>query len=60
MLHKECLWIMEALKSKILDLERYDQQKRGSVKESQELYLVTNDTNSEFGPIWPFLEDDYS
>jgi four helix bundle protein len=60
MLHKECLWIMEALKSKILDLERYDQQKRGSVRESRELYLVTNDTNSGFGPIWPFVEDDYS
>ena len=59
-LHDECLWITESLKSKILDLERYDQPKRGSVKEVAEAYIVSNDTDIPYGPTWPFVEDDYS
>jgi four helix bundle protein len=58
-LHNECVWIMESLKSKILDLERYEQPKRSSVKEAVETYLVSNDADVPTGPIWPFVEDDY-
>jgi four helix bundle protein len=58
-LHNECLWVMDSLKSKILDLERYEQPKRGSVKEAAEMYLVTIAADDVAGPIWPFVEDDY-
>jgi 23S rRNA-intervening sequence protein len=58
-MHDECLWIMESLKSKILDLERYEQPKRGSVKEAAEIYLVANDADGLYGPIWPFVDNDY-
>ena len=58
-LHNECLWLMESLKSKILDLDRYEQPKRGSVKEAPEVYLVTDDADSSHDPVWPFADDDY-
>jgi four helix bundle protein len=58
-LHNECLWIMQSLKSKILDLDRYDPPKRGSVKESRKIYLDAGDSTGPPGPIWPFVEDDY-
>ena len=59
-LHREYLWIMESLKSKILDLERYERQKRGSVKESRETYLSPDDSEDSADPTWPFAESDYS
>ncbi|MBK9709915.1 MAG: four helix bundle protein [Kouleothrix sp.] len=59
-MHEECLWIMESLKSKILDLERYEQQKRGSLKESRDDYIATGNTGTSSKPVWPFLESDYS
>jgi four helix bundle protein len=58
LLHNECSWIMESLKSKILDLDRYDSPRRGAVKEAAEEYLVA-DGDTSHGPIWPFVEDDY-
>jgi four helix bundle protein len=58
-LHQECLWIMESLKSKILDLDRYDQQKRRSVQEARATYLVDDPVASVSEPVWPFVEDDY-
>jgi four helix bundle protein len=59
-LHNECHWIMGSLTSKILDLDRYDQPKRGSVKEASEAYVVTTEADRLADPPWPFVEDDYN
>jgi four helix bundle protein len=58
-LHNEYLWIMGSLTSKILDLERHEQKKQGSVKEAGEVYLIATDNDHMSKPIWPFIEDDY-
>jgi four helix bundle protein len=58
-LHNEYLWIMGSLTNKILDLERHEQRKQGSVKEAGEMYLIPTDSDHASNPIWPFVEDDY-
>jgi len=58
-LHSECLWIMESLKSKILDLEQYEQNKRRSIREKSEGYEVDVQHSTRPEPVWPFVESDY-
>jgi four helix bundle protein len=59
-LHSECLWIMNSLTSKILDLEQYEQQKRRPLKESRETYDTLHGGSNQSEPIWPFVESDYA
>jgi four helix bundle protein len=59
-LHTECLWIMNSLTSKILDLEQYEQQKRRPLKESRETYDILGGGGDQSEPIWPFIESDYA
>jgi four helix bundle protein len=58
--HSECLWIMNSLTSKILDLEQYEQQKRRPLKESRETYDTLRGGSNQSEPIWPFVESDYT
>ena len=58
-LHSEYLWVMDSLTSKILDLEHYEQQKRGPIKESREVYRPAENTDDQPTPIRPFVDNDY-
>jgi four helix bundle protein len=58
-LHQECLWIMQSLKSKILDLEQAAKKPTRKVGEQNVLYAIRNE-HADVLPLWPFIEADYS
>jgi 23S rRNA-intervening sequence protein len=58
-LHQECSWIMQSLKSKILDLEQAGKKATRKVGERQGNYIMRDD-NADLLPLWPFVEADYS
>jgi four helix bundle protein len=55
-LHNECMEIMAILKSKILDLERLERAGSKKIREAQEIYNITESSES---PSFPFVLDDY-
>jgi four helix bundle protein len=58
-LHAECCWIMQSLKSKILDLEHVEHDQQGSLKDASAPYVATSSLDDDSAPSWPFVTTDY-
>jgi four helix bundle protein len=57
-LHQECLWIMNSLKSKILDLEKASSKSVNRVEEHRKEYTTLSEMQKAEA-LWPFVESDY-